>query len=70
MATNYYVDEQGRLYSSSSATRTSHSQLPFVSAAGAAAITATPTVAQVVNDAVLNTAIAAGTTGGTVKKMH
>jgi hypothetical protein len=70
VATNYYVDEQGRVYSGSVATATSHSTLPFVAPAAAAIINSTPTVLATINDKLLNTAIAAGTQSGPIKKMH
>lgn len=58
MATNYYVDAQGRYYSGAAPTSASDSQLPFISTNGAAVITTTPTSKQTVEDATKQIAIA------------
>lgn len=71
MATSYFLNAQGRVYSTSgAATSTSDSQLPLVSAAGATAITTTPTSKQTIDDATVNAAISDGTKNGPQKKYH
>lgn len=71
MATSYFLNAQGYVYSTSgAATSTGDSQLTVVSAAGATAITGTPASKQSVDDAVVKAAISAGTKDGQQKKYH
>lgn len=71
MATNYYVDAQGRIYSGSVATSLADSTLPGgVSVNAATHISSTPTLLATVQDNCLQDVIKTGTREGSAKKAH
>lgn len=70
MATNYYVNNLGQIYSGAAPTGSSHSTKVNVSAFAMLVITSTPTDERIINDQVQQLSIASGAKDGVIVKLH